>query len=116
MPPFAKSVPELVTVSLSTNVEPPLISTVEPELTVPPSSASVLPPTVSIMALLPEVCSLPPEIVALSRSTCAPVPDARTKPVVVFVIALSITTLALVPSASMVFELLTLLSMSSPAA
>ena len=69
----------------------------EPATVEPPLSALLeLPLTVSITALLPTVCNLPPETVTPSRSTWAPTPDARIKPALALVTVIpSSSTLAL---------------------
>ena len=95
MPPSVRSEPSLTSTS-----EPPAIVTLLSRL-------FVVPLTVLISAPVPLVRSVPPEITAPESRTCAPVPEARTSPVAVLLIVLAIVTEALVPTASMVFELTT---------
>ena len=110
-------VPALATVPSSVNAVPLVTLRIEPATVEPPlSTLLVLPLTVSITALLPTVCNLPPETVTPSRSTWAPTPDARIKPALALVTVIpSSSTLAFVPAAAIVFALATSLSMTSPA-
>jgi hypothetical protein len=65
------------------------------------------------MALPPAVAaSVPPDTVAPSSSTCAPLPDARIRALAVLLMTPSIVTAAPAPRASMTLEFLTLSSMT----
>ena len=102
---LAMSVPELATVPLTIGAATAQGLDQRPQPILPPLTFS----TPWLMAL-----TMPPETVAPSRSTWAPEPEAKTTPLAVFVIVTPETmTAALVPSASMVFEFSTLLSMAS---
>ena len=75
--PNAEIRPLLAMRSTSVNVPKFLMSTIEPDAIVAPLStpllASISPPA--------RVCSLPPEITAPLRTTCAPLPEAKIVPV-----------------------------------
>ena len=97
--------PEPIVPPLNIKVLPPTTSTNELETIVAPRITLVVPPTVSISAPMPEVFRLP-EMVLLSSSISAVLPEARMRPAPLLIV-FAITTVALVPSASMILLLAT---------
>jgi hypothetical protein len=106
--------PELLIVPLIVSVAPSLTFTSELPAMVTPLIVFVVPNRASITAPFPVVLSVPPETTAPFRSTWAPEPEARIEPAPILVTVPSIVTLAPLPSAPMIFELATLLSMARP--